>query len=254
MKTMTVARRATTGLLPASIRRLIGIGRPNKQAGPADLARENYVVDLLEIDPSAPRKTFVDFGCGLMRIGATGRVDAYYVDTVLSPYADDICDRRSVGALRALAEAGLLVDGIVCFAAIQYCTQDEVGQFFDCASRIVREGGLVFLEVDGRDLMGARAPTDEARHTNDYDRMQRIVTRTILRHPRTGHALLRYLRKSNLYVNCLRYSEYRKIFSARFNVTRLQTRSATTNWTWLDTTDVTDSELLYRVWLKPKAA
>jgi hypothetical protein len=253
MKAMTVARRATTGLLPGSIRRLIGIGRPNKQAGPIDLSRENYVVDLLEIDPSAPRKTFMDFGCGLMRIGKTGRVNAYYVDTVLSPYADEICDRRSIGALMAFDEAGFRIDGIVCFAAIQYCTRNEVAGFFDCASRIVRAGGLVFLEVDGRDLMGARASTDEARYKNDYDKVERVVSRTVLRYPRAGRSLLKYLRKSNLYVNCLRYSDYRAIFSARFEVTRLQTRSAQTHWNWLDASDVKDDELLYRIWLKPRS-
>ena len=232
---------------------MLGLYRPVRIDSSVNLQREFALLNTynsIKISNSPEKAKLVDFGCGTTRLSNTGLVSAYYIDSVNSPYCNEECDLRSLDALNSIAVAELKFDGIIANTVIQYLTEFEVKLFFELSRKILKPEGVLFIEVDNRDLLSGRdEKTGHAKYINEFHQVHFILNNISSASPKLSALVIKYLKHANIFVNCMYFSNYKKIFDQDFKILKQQVCSPSSNWQWVDEENILDNALLFRVWL-----
>lgn len=251
MKISVIIRRLITLIIPKSTVRKLKLSAPDR-GGIEKFIRENELLDVAGFPANAKLKV-LDFGCGRMRIGRTGRVKAYYVDTASSAYIERDCDSRGLNALASLENAGIKFDAILANSSIQYLFPEDVFEFFRLSSGLLcsERESFLFLEIDQRDLLdGVDKRTGVAYYKNDFKNIIDICNNSGSSTRELYSRIMKILQKANIYTNSLRFDDYFKRFENYFVLLRAQQNLDGLASSWTDCEVVDKDALLFRLWLR----
>lgn len=253
MKYSVIFRRLVGLAIPKKIKRKLQLTAPDR-GGDNKLERENNLLNLVGVSTEQNLR-FLDFGCGRMRIGRTGRVKAYYVDTSLSSYVESDCDIRGLNALASLVDAGVDFDTIISNSAIQYLFPEDVSKFFCYSNNLLKSSGmrLLFLEIDQRDLMdGVNKISGVAYYKNEFRLALTQINDSKIIPSFLKVLLLKILQSANIYTNSLRFSDYLSMFEKYFILVKAEQNLDGLSTSWVECEAVSNNVLLFRLWLQKR--
>lgn len=219
MRVHVIIRRIILAILPESITMVLGKGRPRR-------GRLEYGADVMALFPDHSRQySILDFGCGDIRIGEDKNWDVRYIDAKGNSNWDGRVDIRSLDALDEYKSKDEKFDVSIAISSLQYLSPKMLEKYYALMGKLVQsENGLLYVEIDNRDLMSGIDYTGSAPYCNEY---QWIANRLNERHAN-------YLATLNLYVNCININEHIKMMIENyFNVVQIEINMDSNNENWI---------------------
>lgn len=200
MKSLNIAVRLVSSVLPDFFLEYLNIGRPSRQGDEKEYYQN--ISDLLngiEAD-----QTIMDFGCGTRRISRHIPCRALYVDKKKYFNKNDPDFEIYFNGLKALEKfPSDSLDACISISVLQYLTPAQCADFFLLTSRLLKRGGLLLIEVDGRDLLSGVDAAGNAPYLNEF---------SLLSHNK--HAS--FFQKTGLYTNNIPFKGYIEMAGKHF--------------------------------------
>lgn len=220
MRVHVIIRRLILAILPNRITLALGKGRPRR-------GRLEYGADVMALFTDHSQKySILDFGCGDIRIGEDKNWDVRYIDTKSNSNLDSRVDTRSLDALDEYQNKGIKFDVSIAISSLQYLSPRMLEKYYVLMGKLIRtENGLLYVEIDNRDLMSGIDSTGNAPYCNEYQWIAR----------RLNEKCANYLATLNLYVNCININDHIKMMIENgFNIVQIEINMDSDNEKWIE--------------------